>query len=128
MSYPSGPADSVETALADHVSGKSTYTPPTWYAGLSTAEPSADDGTGFTEPSAGGYARQALTPATWNAATGGDPSSTSYSEPIRFAATGGWGVITHIGLFSVATVSTGLPLWWGTVTNLDVQTNDTMVV
>lgn len=121
-----GFVNSDEMKILDHVTGKTSYTVPTYYVGLSTTTPTEGAGS-FTEPSAGAYARFQITGSTWTAATGGDPSSTSYGATITFAqATGGWGTVTHFGLFSVATLSTGLVKFWGTLTTSKaVQTNDT---
>ena len=122
-----GFVNSVEMAILDDFTGKAAYTPPvTIYVGLSTTTPTEGSGT-FTEPTNGGYIRPTLTAATWTAATSGDPSSTSYGGAITFAqATGGWGTVTHFGLFTVKTQSTGLVQFWGTLTNAKaVQTNDT---
>ena len=117
---------SVEMLVLDHFTGKTSYTVPTWYVALSTTTPTESSGT-FTEPTNGGYIRQTLTAAPWTAATGADPSSTSYGGAITFpAATGGWGTVTHFGLFSVATQGTGLVQFWGTLTNAKaIQTSDT---
>lgn len=120
-----GFVDVVEQKMLDHFTGKTSYTVPTWYAALSTTLPTEAAGN-FTEPSAAGYLRVALTAATWTAASAGDPSSTSYGGAISFpAATGGWGTVSYFGLFSVATVSTGLVQFWGTLTNAKaIQTSD----
>lgn len=48
-------SDYWEDATLNHLFGKAAYTAPTIYVGLSTTQP-AEDGTGVTEPSAGGYA------------------------------------------------------------------------
>ena len=116
-----------EQRMLDAWTGKTAYTAETRYVGVSTTTPT-EAGATFTEPSAGGYARKALTAATWTAATGGDPSSTSYGAQITFAqATGGWGTLTHWGIFSVLTLATGLPQHWGTITQAKaVQTNDSL--
>lgn len=121
-----GFVNSEEIAQLDSFTGRVPYTAPTFYVGLSTTTPTEAAGN-FTEPSAGAYARFQVTAATWTAATGGDPSSTSYGATITFAqATGSWGTVTHFGLFSVATLSTGLPRFWGTLsTSKNVATNDT---
>ncbi len=121
-----GFVDSEEMKMLDHYTGKTAYTVPTWYVALSTTLPTEAAGN-FTEPSGGAYARVALTPATWTAASGGDPSSTSYGGSIAFAqATGGWGTVTYFGLYSVATLGTGLVRFWGTLTNPKaIQTSDT---
>jgi hypothetical protein len=120
-----GFVDSEEMKVLDHYTGKTAYTVPTWYIGLSTAQPT--EAGAFTEPSAGAYARFQVTAATWTAASGGNPSSTSYGAVVTFnQATGGWGTVTHFGLFSVATLSTGLVRFWGTLDQSKaVQTSDT---
>ncbi len=121
-----GFVDSEEMKMLDHYTGKTAYTVPTWYVALSTTLPTEAAGN-FTEPTAGAYARVQLTPATWTAASGGDPSSSSYGGAITFnQATGGWGTVTYFGLYSVATLATGLVRFWGTLTNAKaIQTNDT---
>jgi hypothetical protein len=121
-----GFVNSTEMAMLDHFTGKTAYTVPTWYVGLSTTTPTEASGT-FTEPTNGGYVRQTLTAGTWTAATGGDPSSTSYGGAIAFPqATGGWGTVTHYGLYSVKTQGTGLVQFWGTLDVAKaVQTSDT---
>ena len=121
-----GMIDAQEQKILDHFTGKTTFTAPTWYVGLSTTVPTETGGT-FVEPLNGGYTRPALTAATWTAATGGNPSSTSYGAVIQFqTATGGWGTVSYFGLFSVATQSTGIVQFWGTLTTAKaIQTNDT---
>ncbi len=122
-----GWVNSVEMAILDDFTGKTAYTPPpTLYLALSTTVPTESSGN-FTEPSNGGYIRPTLTAATWTAATGGDPSSTSYGATITFAqATGGWGTVTYFGLYSVKTQGTGLVQHWGTLsTPKAIQTSDT---
>ena len=77
----------LELKLLDHVFGGVTtpYTPPaTLYVGLSSTTP-AEDGTGITEPSGGGYARVAVTnnATNWPAAT--VPGTKSNGTVITFA-------------------------------------------
>jgi hypothetical protein len=119
----SGPTDESEATLLDHYTGKQPYSVPTWYVGLSSTTPT-DAGGSFTEPSAGGYQRVALTAASWTAATGGDPSSTSYGATLSFpVSTGGWGGLSHFGLFSQS--SGGSVQAWGTLSSaLSVGTGD----
>ena len=121
-----GFVDSEEMKVLDHYTGKTAYTVPSWYVALSTTTPTEAAGS-FTEPTAGAYARFQVTGATWNAASSGNPSSTSYGAVITMnQATGGWGTVTHFGLFSVATLSTGLVRFWGTLDQAKaIQTNDT---
>lgn len=123
-----GFTNTYEASILDDFTGKAAFTPPTTlYVGVSTATPT-DAGASFTEPSAGAYTRFPCTAATWTAATTGDPASTSYGAQITYPqATGGWGTLTHFGLFSVKTPSTGGVFNWGTLTVAKaVQTNDSL--
>jgi len=93
-------ADYLENKVLDHILGKTAYTMPTVYVGLSTADP-LDDASGLAEPLGGGYARVATTGATWNAAAVG---SASNAAAITFPqATASWGTVTHFALFDAAT-------------------------
>lgn len=77
----------LSNAVLNHIVGKTAYTSPTVYVGLSTTTP-ALDGTGITEPSSGSYARVATSAATWNAASAG---SITNSATIAFpTATTDW--------------------------------------
>jgi len=97
-----GFSDYWENKILDHIFGKGSYTPPTIYMGLSTADP-ADDGSGLSEPSGNGYTRTQTSPSNWNVASNGSLNNTA---DITFAqATGSWGTITHFALFDAA--STG---------------------
>jgi len=90
----------LEDKLLDHVVGKTSFTMPTCYVGLSTADPT-DDASGNAEP-ADGYARVATDGDDWNASSGG---SISNAEDITFPeASGDWGTITHFALWDAATV------------------------
>lgn len=53
--------------LLEHQLGKTSYTMPTVYVGLSSTTP-ALGGTNVTEPSGGSYARVATSGATWGTA------------------------------------------------------------
>jgi hypothetical protein len=68
------------------------------WCGLSTADPT-DDGSGLAEPVGDGYARVAITAATWDAASGGTKSN---GAAITFPeATGdGWGEVTFVCIFN----------------------------
>lgn len=93
-------ADYWENEILDHVFGKGSYTPPTIYVGLSTADPT-DDGSGLVEPTGNAYARVSTLAADWNVASGGaldNANDITFSE-----ATGSWGTITHFALFDAAT-------------------------
>jgi len=95
-----GFADYWENKILDHIFGKGSYTPPTIYVGLSTADPT-DDGAGLDEPSGNAYARVQTSVSDWNAAANG---SLDNAGNITFAqATGNWGTITHFALFDAPT-------------------------
>lgn len=71
----------------------------TLYVAALTADP-GDDGASIAEPVGGSYARVEVTAATWDAASGGTKSN---GAAISFpAATGDWGTITHLAIFSAA--------------------------
>jgi len=92
-------SDHWENEILDHIFGKGSYSPPTIYAGLSTADP-LDSGSGLAEPSGNGYARVQTSGASWTVASGG---SLSNASDISFPqATGSWGTITHFALFDAA--------------------------
>lgn len=103
-------ADYLENKILDHVSGKTAFTMPTAYVGLSTADP-LDNATGLAEPSGNGYARVATAGADWNAASGG---AIDNANDITFPeASGSWGTCTHFAIFDAA--SGGNMLWHGTL-------------
>lgn len=81
-------------------------TPATWYVGLSTTVMS-DDGTNFTEPVAGAYARVAVTNniTNWPAAvTAAGATTKSNGTKITFPnPTGSWGALVAWGMFTAST-------------------------
>lgn len=89
--------------LLDHQVGKTAYTSPTVYVGLSSTTP-AIAGTGVTEPSTGSYARVTTSAATWATAASG---STSNAAAITFpTATADWASgsnLTYGVLYDAAT-------------------------
>ena len=93
-------SDHWEDEILDHLFGKGSYTPPTIYVGLSTADP-GDDAAGLAEPSGNGYARVQTAGTDWNTASGG---ALDNANAIEFAeATGSWGTVTHFALFDALT-------------------------
>lgn len=103
--------DYLEDELVDHITGKGSYTMPTIYIFVSTADPT-DDGSGVAEPAGSGYARVATEAADWDASSGG---SASNAVAITFPkATGAWGELTHFGAYDAAT--DGNMLWYGELT------------
>lgn len=90
-------SDTTENELLDY------FLEADLYIGVSTADP-GDDGATLAEPSGGSYARVAVTAATWDAASGGSKTN---GAAITFpAATGDWGTITYICIFSALTGGT----------------------
>lgn len=106
-----GAHEARERVIADSQfgGGSTSWAPATWYVGLSTTTPN-DDGTGFTEPTGGSYARKAVTNNTTNfpaAETVSGVTRKRNGTKITFTnPTGDWGVITHYGLFTAATGGT----------------------
>ncbi|UCE49954.1 MAG: hypothetical protein JSW47_07315 [Phycisphaerales bacterium] len=91
----------LENRILDHLFSKNTYTSPTIYVALSTADP-GEDGSGLCEPSGNGYARVQTTENDWNDASGG---ATDNAADITFSqATGSWGTISHFALMDAASV------------------------
>jgi len=91
--------DYAENKILDHITGKTSFTKPTAYVALSTADPT-DDGSGIAEPSGNGYARVTTSGSDWNAASSG---ATSNATAISFpTATGSWGTITHFALYDAS--------------------------
>lgn len=98
--------------LLDHITGKTTFTKPTVWVGLSTASP-LDDASGLAEPSSNGYTRAVTSGATWDAAV---TRSADNASAITFPeATGSWGTLTHFALFDAFT--SGNMLAWGELTS-----------
>lgn len=97
----------LENKLLDHSLGTASYTMPTVYLALHTADPT--DTGGGAEVSGTAYARQAV---SFSAAASG---ATSNSGNITFPAAGSnWGTVTHIGIWDALT--TGNLLWHGSLT------------
>ncbi|HUV64199.1 MAG TPA: hypothetical protein VMW24_09885 [Sedimentisphaerales bacterium] len=89
-----------ENKILDHIFGKSSYTPPTIYVALSTADP-LDDGSRISEPSGNGYTRVEISASDWSASAAGAVCNASN---ITFpTASGSWGTVTHFALFDSAT-------------------------
>ena len=88
-----------ENETLDHLFGKGSYTPPTIYIGLSTADP-LDDASGLAEPSGNGYARVTTAASDWDAASSG---ALDNANDITFpVTTGSWGTVTHFALFDAS--------------------------
>lgn len=110
--------DYTEDAVLDHIVGKTSFTMPTAYVGLSTADPT-DDASGLAEPSGNNYARVTTSGSDWDAAASG---ATANAAALTFPeASGAWGTITHFALFDAAT--TGNMLCHGTLDSSRIITS-----
>lgn len=96
-----------QRTLADSRFGSGS--PAVWYIGISTTV-SSPDGTGFTEPVGGSYARVAVTnnATNWPAAvTASGRTTKKNGTPATFAnPTGSWGKIAEWGAFLTSTGGT----------------------
>lgn len=123
--------DAREIKIADSQfgGGATTWAPATWYLGLSTTTP-ADDGTGFSEPVGGSYARVTCTNNSTNfppaSAPGGVTQKVNGAKFTFPNPTGNWGAITHFGFFTAA--SGGTPEWVGAIdTTINPKTGNSPV-
>lgn len=100
-------SDYSEDKILDHIVGESSFTMPTAYVTLATADPT-DAGTGASHnevPNSNSYARVTTSAATWATASGG---ATSNSADISFPeASGSWGTVTHFTLCDSGTHGAG---------------------
>lgn len=119
-------SNNLENEVLDHVFGRvaMTLNAATIYIGLSTTTP-ADDGSNFTEPVGGSYARVAVTnnATEWPSASGGAKAN---ANDVAFpTASGAWGTITHFGVFTAS--SGGTPIATGALAvNKTPTTGDTV--
>ena len=90
-------SDYLEIAVLDHVVGKTAFSIPTVYLGLSTADP-LDSASGLAEPIGNGYARLATAGGDWDAAAAG-ATANAVIMTLGPASGGAWGTITHFALF-----------------------------
>lgn len=120
MSY----SDYLEKKILDHVFNKSSYTIPTIYAAVSTADP-LDDASGIAEPSGNSYARVTTAGSDWNAATSGAGTLTNANAVTFPQASGSWGTLTYIALYDAST--SGNLLMSGALTaSKAIGSNDTL--
>ena len=120
----SAASDYLENKVLDHVLGNTTYTQPSQYLALFTADtglesnnPSAEVSTANTA-----YGRQTV---SFGAASSG---SASTDATVTFsAATANWGTITHVAVMDAST--SGNVLFYGAVTtSKTIESGDTFQV
>lgn len=92
-------SDYAEAAVLDHVFGKATFSQPTLYLAVSTADPT-DAGTGAAEPVGNAYARIATSPTDWTRTGSVMENATLLGFP---EATGSWGTLTHFAMYDAPT-------------------------
>lgn len=109
--------------------GATTWAPATWYLALSTTTP-ANDGTGFTEPVGGNYARVPITNNATNfPAAINDNGVTKKISGAKFTfpnPTGSWGVVTHFGFFTASSGGT-VQYWQKLDTSISPKSGNTPV-
>lgn len=123
--------DARERSIADSQfgGGATTWAPATWFLGLSTTTPNGD-GTGFTEPVGGSYARVSITNNATNfpvASTSSGTTSKASGIAFTFAnPTGTWGIVTYWGFFTAS--SGGTPEYTGQLdTPITIKNGNTPV-
>ena len=93
MSY----SDYLEGKILDHLFSIASFTQPSLYVGLSTADPT-DDASGLAEPAGGAYARVLV--AAWSRSANEVDNDSDITFP---TATGSWGTVTYGTLHDAAT-------------------------
>lgn len=90
----------LEGKILDHMVGKTSFTMPTAYVSLHTADPGE---TGTSETSGTSYARKSTAGSDWNAAGADGQIENAGTITFATAGSGGWGTVTHFGLWDAAT-------------------------
>lgn len=104
----------LENKLLDHVVGKTSYTMPSVWIALFTADP-GEAGSFANEATYTGYARKATTGTDWNAASGGTITN---AATLTFAnCTAGSNLITYAATVDSATTGAGNVLLSGALTS-----------
>lgn len=122
-----GAQNARERTVLDREFGSAT--PATWFLGLSTTAPN-DDGTNFTEPVGGSYARVSVTNNATNfpaaATVSGETTKTNGAKFTFVNPTGFWGVAVYWGLFT--TLTGGTPEYSGALdASITIRSGNTPV-
>ena len=117
----------LELKILDHIMGVGSYSAPTTYIALCTADPT-DAGTGASMnevANSGAYARKATSGLFDTAAASG---SISNDAAIEFTeATGSWGTVTHVAIVDSGTHGAGNLLASGALdASKAISSGDTM--
>jgi len=121
-----GTYHSENAILVNLFNGGVMTTPSNWYLGLGrTSSVPQENGSGFTEPAVGAYARVQVGNNTSNfnvPSSGQLQNITAINFPESTAA---WGTIGYIGFFDAPT---GGNLWfWESITVKDIVVNTTII-
>ena len=113
----------LENKVLDHFLGTTESSFVTQkYLALHTADPT-DAGTGAEVANANGYARQTI---DFNAASNGSATS-STAEEFTANSSGGFGTVTHFGIWDSGTHGGGNMLYYGALTaSKTIAANDTL--
>ncbi len=109
-------SDFTELELLDHILGVGSFTMPTVYMALATADPT-DAGTGASMnevPDTNAYARVAVAADFGTPAAAGSISNDGQIDFVE--ATGSWGTVTHFALLDSGTHGAGNMLAHGDLT------------
>ena len=115
----------LENKILDHVLTATSYTQPSRYLALFTADP-GEAGSFTNEISTSGtaYARQAVTFAA--ASSGSSATNATVTFP---TATANWGTVTHVAVVDGDTEGAGNVLFYGAVTtSKTIETGDTFQI
>lgn len=94
-------SDYLEAALLDHIFGNTAFGQPTnIYIGLHTSSP-ADDDSG-TEVTGTNYVRVDASSSWASASSPGGTITTNADITFAAAGSGGWGTVTHIGIYDAS--------------------------
>lgn len=106
--------------LIDHAHGKTSFTMPSVWVGLSTTTPNSSDGN-VTEPSGNNYSRVSTSGSTWT--TAASRAATNATDITFPTSSGSWGTITHIVAYDAS--SGGNLLWYASITPKSVPSGAT---
>jgi hypothetical protein len=98
-----------------------TFSPPTLYLGLSTADPGPRGAT-LAEPSGNSYTRVATTTGSWSVAGTGNGQNSNATALNFPTSTGSWGTIVTVCLFDAST--SGNLLAYGSLTTPQAIANN----
>jgi hypothetical protein len=122
-----GMTQSGQMKILDTLSGKAAYGLPTIYVALCTTTPTASTaGTEITTAQYGGYARQALTGASWSGAT--TAGASTYNALTDWGAASSSTGTNVLGFEFWDALTGGNRLWWEGVSSIAVSTGTHLTI